>query len=89
MTRDFAGLYGASDSPFASGFARSRSHQLHWQHAIATVGIWIATVVAIVLFYFCLGSIFGSVAQVAKQITAFATDAKRLQGQPTRPGSSR
>jgi membrane protease YdiL (CAAX protease family) len=35
------------------------------------------------LFYFCLGSIFGSLAQVAKQITAFATDAKRLQGQPT------
>jgi hypothetical protein len=53
------------------------------QHAIASVGIWIATVAAIVLFYFCLGSIFGSVSQVAKQITAFATDAKRLQGQPT------
>jgi hypothetical protein len=49
------------------------------QHAIASVGIWIATVTAIVLFYFCLGSIFGSVSQVAKQITAFATDAKRLQ----------
>ena len=53
------------------------------QHAIASVGIWIATVTAIVLFYFCLGSIFGNVAQVATQITAFATDAKRLQGQPT------
>jgi hypothetical protein len=53
------------------------------QHAIATVGIWIATVAAIVLFYFCLRSIFGSLAQVAKQITAFATDAKRLRGQPT------
>jgi hypothetical protein len=53
------------------------------QHAIASVGIWIATVAAIVLFYFCLGSIFGSVAQVATHITAFATDAKRLQGQPT------
>jgi membrane protease YdiL (CAAX protease family) len=53
------------------------------QHAIASVGIWIATVAAIVLFYFCLGSIFGSVSQVATQITAFATDAKRLQGQPT------
>src|SRR5882757_6434479 len=53
------------------------------QHAIASVGIWIASVVAIVLFYFCLGSIFGSVSQVATQITAFATDAKRLQGQPT------
>jgi len=52
-------------------------------HAIASVGIWIATVVAIVLFYFCLGSIFGSVSQVATQITSFATDAKRLQGQPT------
>jgi membrane protease YdiL (CAAX protease family) len=53
------------------------------QHAIASVGIWIATVAAILLFYFCLGSIFGSVSQVTKQITAFATDAKRLQGQPT------
>jgi membrane protease YdiL (CAAX protease family) len=53
------------------------------QHAIASVGIWIASVVAIVSFYFCLGSIFGSVPHVATQITAFATDAKRLQGQPT------
>jgi membrane protease YdiL (CAAX protease family) len=53
------------------------------QDAFGSVGIWIATVAAIVLFYFCLGSIFGSVSQVAKQITAFATDAKRLQGQPT------
>jgi membrane protease YdiL (CAAX protease family) len=53
------------------------------RHAIASVGIWIATIAAIVLFYFSLGSIFGSVSQVAKQITAFATDAKRLQGQPT------
>jgi membrane protease YdiL (CAAX protease family) len=55
------------------------------QHAIASVGIWIASVAAILLFYFCLGSIFGSVSQVATQITAFATDAKRLQGQPTPP----
>jgi membrane protease YdiL (CAAX protease family) len=53
------------------------------QHAIASVGIWIATVAAIALFYSCFGSIFGSVSQVATQITAFATDAKRLQGQPT------
>jgi membrane protease YdiL (CAAX protease family) len=53
------------------------------QHAIASVGIWMATVAAIVLFYFCLRSIFGSVSQVATEITAFATDAKRLQGQPT------
>jgi uncharacterized protein len=52
------------------------------QHAIASVGILVATVIAIVLFYFCLGSIFGSVSQVATQIAAFATDAKRLQGQP-------
>jgi membrane protease YdiL (CAAX protease family) len=52
------------------------------EHAIASVGIWIATVAAILLFYFCLGPIFGSVTQVATQITAFATDAKRLQGQP-------
>jgi membrane protease YdiL (CAAX protease family) len=53
------------------------------QHLIASVGIWIATVAAIILFYFCLGSMFGSVPEVAKQITAFASDAKRLQGEPT------
>jgi membrane protease YdiL (CAAX protease family) len=53
------------------------------QQLIASVGIWIATVVATLLFYFCLGSIFGSVPEVTKQITAFASDAKRLQGQPT------
>jgi len=53
------------------------------RNLIASVGIWMATVAAIVLFYFCLGSIFGRVPQVATQITAFATDAKRLQGQPT------
>jgi len=52
------------------------------QHLIASVRIWIATVAAIILFYFCLGSIFGSVPEVVRQITAFASDAKRLQGQP-------
>jgi hypothetical protein len=52
------------------------------KHAVAAIGIWAATVVAIVLLYYCLGSIFGSVPSVTRQIVAIATDAKRLQGQP-------
>jgi membrane protease YdiL (CAAX protease family) len=52
------------------------------QHLIASVGIWLGTVAAILLFYFCLGSIVGNISQVTREITAFATDAKRLQGQP-------
>jgi CAAX protease family protein len=49
----------------------------------ASVGIFVATVGVIVLFYNCLGSIFGSVPSVARQIVSFATDAGRLKGQPT------
>jgi membrane protease YdiL (CAAX protease family) len=49
----------------------------------ASVGIFVATVAVIVLFYYCLGSIFGSVPSVARQIVSFATDAGRLKGQPT------
>jgi membrane protease YdiL (CAAX protease family) len=49
----------------------------------ASVGILIATVAVVVLFYYCLGSIFGSVPSVARQIVSFATDASRLKGQPT------
>lgn len=49
----------------------------------ASVGIFVATVAVIVLFYYCLGSIFGSVPSVARQIVSFATDAARLKGQPT------
>ena len=48
----------------------------------ASVGIFLATVAVIVLFYYCLGSIFGSVPSVARQIVSFATDAARLKGQP-------
>jgi membrane protease YdiL (CAAX protease family) len=48
----------------------------------ASVGIFVVTVVVIVLFYFCLGSIFGSVPSVARQIVSIATDAGRLKGQP-------
>ena len=49
----------------------------------ASVGILVATVAVIVLFYYCLGSIFGSLPSVARQIVSFATDAARLKGQPT------
>lgn len=52
------------------------------RHALASIAIWIAMVVAIVLFYYCLGSIFGSLPDAARRILAFATDAQRLQGQP-------
>src|SRR5271170_2801675 len=48
----------------------------------ASVGILVATVVGVVLFYYCLGSIFGSLPSVARQIVSIATDAGRLKGQP-------
>jgi membrane protease YdiL (CAAX protease family) len=48
----------------------------------ASVGIFVATVAVIILFYYCLGSIFGSIPSVARKIVSFATDAARLQGQP-------
>jgi membrane protease YdiL (CAAX protease family) len=48
----------------------------------ASVVIFVATVAVIVLFYYCLGSIFGSLPSVARQIVSFATDAGRLKGQP-------
>jgi membrane protease YdiL (CAAX protease family) len=48
----------------------------------ASVGVLVATLAAIVVFYFCLGSIFGSIPSVALQIVSVATDAGRLQGQP-------
>src|ERR1035437_8171890 len=50
---------------------------------VASVGILVVTVAVIVLFYYCLGSILGSVPSVARQIVSFATDAGRLKGQPT------
>lgn len=49
----------------------------------ASVVIFAATVAVIVLFYYCFGSIFGSIPSVARQIVSFATDAGRLKGQPT------
>lgn len=48
----------------------------------ASVGIFAATVAVIVLFYYCLGSIFGSMPSVARQIVSVGTDAGRLKGQP-------
>jgi len=49
----------------------------------ASIGIFVATVVVVVLFYYCLGSIFGSLPSVTRQIVSSATDAVRLKGQPT------
>ena len=49
--------------------------------ALAAIGMLAGTMAAIVLVYYCLGSIFGSVPSVFRQITAFATDAKRLPNQ--------
>ena len=48
----------------------------------ASVGILVATAAVVVLFYYCLGSIFGSLPSVARQIVSFGTDAGRLKGQP-------
>ncbi len=48
----------------------------------ASVGILFATAAAVVLFYYCFGSIFGSLPSVARQIVSIGTDAGRLKGQP-------
>jgi hypothetical protein len=48
----------------------------------ASVGILVATAAVVVLFYYCLGSIFGSLPSVTRQIVSIATDAGRLKGQP-------
>jgi membrane protease YdiL (CAAX protease family) len=48
----------------------------------ASVGILVATAAVVVLFYYRLGSIFGSLPSVARQIVSIATDAGRLKGQP-------
>src|SRR5271169_870637 len=48
----------------------------------ASVGILVVTAAVVVLFYYCLGSIFGSLPSVARQIVSIATDAGRLKGQP-------
>lgn len=48
----------------------------------ASVGILVATAAVVVLFYYCLGSIFGSLPSVARQILSIGTDAGRLKGQP-------
>lgn len=65
----------ATKSPISLRFTGAKA-------LVASVGIFVATVAVIVLFYYCLGSIFGSVPSVARQIVSFATDA-RLKGQPT------
>jgi membrane protease YdiL (CAAX protease family) len=49
----------------------------------ASVGILVATAAVVVLFYYCFGSIFGSLPSVARQIVSIGTDADRLNGQPT------
>jgi membrane protease YdiL (CAAX protease family) len=48
----------------------------------ASVGILVATAAVVVLFYYCFGSIFGSLPSVARQIVSIGTDAGRLKGQP-------
>jgi membrane protease YdiL (CAAX protease family) len=66
----------ATSGPISLRFAGAKA-------LAASVGIFVATVAVIVLFYYCLGSIFGSVPSVARQIVSFGTDAGRLKGQPT------
>ncbi len=58
----------ATKSPISLRFTGAKA-------LVASVGIFVATVAVIVLFYYCLGSIFGSVPSVARQIVSFATDA--------------
>jgi hypothetical protein len=57
------------------------------QHVIASVGIWIATVAAIVLFYFCLGSIFGSVSQSQSRLQPSQQTPNSFEDSRHRPGS--
>ncbi len=48
----------------------------------ASIGILVATAAIVVVFYYCFGSIFGSLPSVARQIVSIGTDAGRLKGQP-------
>ena len=49
---------------------------------LASTGLLVATLVVIVLFYLLTSAVFGDLSSLARRIVGFATDAKRLQGQP-------
>ena len=65
----------AADDPISLHFTGAKA-------LAASLGIFVATVGVIVLFYYCFASIFGSVPSVARHIVSVATDAGRLKGQP-------
>ena len=52
------------------------------KHLLASVGLLIATLGVTALFYRLMSPVFGDLFSLVRQIAAFATDAKRLQGQP-------
>ncbi|WP_114207568.1 CPBP family intramembrane glutamic endopeptidase [Acidisarcina polymorpha] len=52
------------------------------KHLLASVGLLIATLAVTALFYRLMSPVFGDFFGLVRQIAAFATDAKRLQGQP-------
>ena len=76
----FAGLCIAFRPPAGPPLAL---HPSGIRDALFAAGVWVATLGAIVLAYFCLGFAFGNPHSIAEQITARATDAQRLQGAPT------
>jgi membrane protease YdiL (CAAX protease family) len=52
------------------------------KHLLASVGLLIATLGVTALSYRLMSPVFGDLFSLVRQIAAFATDAKRLQGQP-------
>jgi membrane protease YdiL (CAAX protease family) len=52
------------------------------KHLLASVGLLVATLGVTALFYRLMSPVFGDFFGLVRQIAAFATDAKRLQGQP-------
>lgn len=66
----------ATQSPIGLRFTGAK-------HLIASIGLLFATVIVSALFYYLLSSLVGPLLGVVRQTAALATDAKRLQGQPT------
>lgn len=49
---------------------------------LISIGLMFATIAVAALFYYLASAVFGSLSGVVRQMAGFATDAKRLQGQP-------
>jgi membrane protease YdiL (CAAX protease family) len=49
---------------------------------LISIGLMFATIAVAALFYYLASAVFGNLIGVVRQVAGFATDAKRLQGQP-------